>query len=391
MKPRAAFLRGRAARRVSSWCCGAVLLGITCMTAVATAAREKSPSAPVATKPAEATAAPNTQAAVMAVGAETAQTKTTDASGGQTNGGTTPSAQPREQESSGATAGRETDSSSSQRRQVGSDDYPSTWLVWAALLLALVGLLAAAAAVFLAWRSEGDLQRADDQSRRLTDKMDSLRREIEQFKKETYEHMEKFDGDADRVSNDLSVLSARVKKLEMVKLPLEPAPKSQPPLRQHDSLVGRPQAAEQNGGNGQLGAKNAAPVHASKSPILLLQEAADAALSEELYPNSAAFTNAVLAKLPPDVVERLRLRQRRVAGHNSTASLREDYSRPDFISAVGPNGAGVLLPCRSAAYALSYINVYEGPMESWPNVAIPAECHVDASGDVKLVKKGTLA
>ena len=123
----------------------------------------------------------------------------------------------------------------------------------------------------------------------------------------------------------------------------------------------------------------------------VLQEAADAALAETLHADAASFTEAVLGKVPADMAARWRQQQLRMAGHNFNANMREDFSRPDFISSVGPGGTGVLLPCRSAAYAWSYVNLYDGPMEAWPNIATPAECRLGPSGEVQMIKKGTLA
>lgn len=287
---------------------------------------------------------------------------------------------------------------------------PSSELAWVALAFGFIGLLTAAGAAFLAWNNRRAAQDAQQAVQTLKEDID---RQLQQIRNDRERDVEKFDDDADRTGRALDELSARLKILQTpapaptVSLYDAPAPALHLPP---ETTLERQAPARMPAGRSTVAAHAGRPAPAAQPPqqpaaaratgpsaaagvtmYRVLQEAADAALAETLHADAASFTEAVLGKVPADMAARWRQQQLRMAGHNFNANMREDFSRPDFISSVGPGGTGVLLPCRSAAYAWSYVNLYDGPMEAWPNIATPAECRLGPSGEVQMIKKGTLA
>jgi len=274
----------------------------------------------------------------------------------------------------------------------------------------VVLVLAVAALGFLIWWKQGTLKKSLIWWKQGTLKksnestLESINRTLEESRVQYWtlsENVKLLHSDVKLLHSDVKSLHIVVlEKLDQLKTKTSVDPATVPDAREGFAArqtstdgsfddPGEAHAGLQRGPNGLSEAARAP----SQTEVLcrVLQNAADDALSQQLYESSASFTQAVLAKLQDREKNWAQKKCLLLAAHNSANNFREAYYRPDFISVISADGnISWLLPRRDAKYTYSHDNYYEGGEACWPNVKVPAQCKIDPSGGVDLIKMGTL-
>lgn len=123
--------------------------------------------------------------------------------------------------------------------------------------------------------------------------------------------------------------------------------------------------------------------------LLAIQEIAAAVLSRLMDVDATSLTEHTQAELSLRFASN-EVGTLRICAHNSLTGLSAEFSSPDFLSVVQPDGFGWLIPHARADYAHMSSRFFDGSHDHWPRFDEAAQCRVDSGGTATLTKKGIL-